>query len=175
MTDTVVTILALLLVFIGVPVSLLRIIDRKRTARARHRAPSASRAGEREAYERRILTPDWICVERHLHRPPPHALRDLYADGRLVTRRDLEYDGDDRRISTFEPLDEEAMTDASRSLEFDAVVIATTDFGDAIYLRPGATEADAVHVAYHDGADTEVLAESIEEMLVILRGHHSQR
>jgi hypothetical protein len=69
MADTVVTVLVLILLFIGLPVSLLRIIDRKRAGRARHRDPSASQA-EREAYERRILAPDWACVERHLRRPP---------------------------------------------------------------------------------------------------------
>jgi hypothetical protein len=172
MADTVITVLVLILFFIGLPVTLLRIIDRKRIGRARHRDPSASQA-EREAYERRILAPEWVCVERHLRRPPPHALRDLYADRRLVIRRDLEYD-EDRLISTFEPLDEEAMRDASRSLGFDAVVIATTDFGDAVYLRPGATEADTLHVAYHDGGDIEVFAESIGQMLVVLRQRQSQ-
>jgi gamma-glutamyltranspeptidase / glutathione hydrolase len=39
------------------------------------------------------------------------------------------------------------------------VVIATTDFGDAVHLRPGATEADTVHV----------------EILNILEGYDLQR
>jgi hypothetical protein len=171
MADTVITVLVLVLLFIGLPVSLLRIIDRKRTGRAR--GPSGSHVAEREAYERRILAADWVSVERHLRRPPPQALRDLYADRRLVIQRDLKYD-DDRLVSTFEPLDEKAMLDSSRSLGFDAVVIATTDFGDAVYLRPGATEADTVHVTYHDGGDTEVFAESIEQMLVVLSQRRPQ-
>ena len=171
MVDTVITVLVVILLFIGLPVSLLRMIDRIRARGAQHRDQSASLAAEREAHERRILAPDWPCVERHLRRPPPHALRDLYADRRLVTQRDLEYDND-RLVSTFEPLDEEAMVDTSRSLGFDAVVIATTDFGDAVYLRSGATEPDTVHVAYHDGGDTEVFAESNGQMLVILRQRH---
>jgi hypothetical protein len=171
MADTVITVLVLVLLFIGLPVSLLRIIDRKRTGRAR--GPSGSHVAEREAYERRILAADWVSVERHLRRPPPQALRDLYADLRLVIQRDLKYD-DDRLVSTFEPLDEKAMLDSSRSLGFDAVVIATTDFGDAVYLRPGATEADTVHVTYHDGGDTEVFAESIEQMLVVLSQRRPQ-
>jgi hypothetical protein len=174
MGDTVTTVLVLVLLFIGLPVSLLRIIDRRRTNREWHRDSSASQVAEREAYERRILAPDWACVERHLRRLPPQALRDLYADRRLVTQRDLEYD-DARLVSTFEPLDEGAMVDTSRSLGFDAVVIATTDFGDTVYLRPGATEADTLYVAYHDGGDTEVFAESIGQMLVVLRQHRSQR
>src|SRR5678815_1341150 len=108
MADTVITVLVLVLLFIGLPASLLRIIDRKRAGRARH--PSGSHLAEREAHERRILALDWPCVERHLRRPPPQALRDLYADRSLVNRRDLQYD-DDRLVSTFEPLDEEAMTE----------------------------------------------------------------
>jgi hypothetical protein len=101
MADTVITVLVLILLFIGLPVSLLRIIDRTRIGRPRHR-------------------------------------------------------------------------DASRSPGFDAVLIATTDFGDAVYLRPGATEADTVYVAYHDGGDTDVFAESIGQMLAVLRQRRSQ-
>jgi len=41
MADTVITVLVLILLFIGLPVSLLRIIDRKRIGRARHSDPSA--------------------------------------------------------------------------------------------------------------------------------------
>src|SRR5262245_16345289 len=171
MADAVITVLVIVLLFIGLPVCLLRIIDRKRTGRARHQ--SGSPVAEREAYERRILAPDWLCVERHLRRPPPQALRDLYADRSLIIRRDLQYD-DDRLVSTFEPLDEEAMIKTSQSLEFDAVVIATTDFGDSVYLRPGATEADTVHVTYHDGGDTEVFAESTDQMLIVLRQRRPQ-
>jgi len=63
---------------------------------------------------------------------------------------------------------------ASRSPGFDAVRIATTDFGDAVYLRRGATEADTVYVAYHDGGDADVFAESIGQMLAVLRQRHSQ-
>jgi hypothetical protein len=172
MADTVITVLILILLFIGLPVFLLRVIDRKRIGRARQRQTSASDSAERETHERRILAPDWVCVERHLRRPPPRPLRDLYADRRLVTQRDLEYDND-RRISTFEPLDEEAMADASQALGFDAVVIATTDFGDSIYLQPGAGEANVVRVAYHDGGDINVFAESMEGMMDILKRRHS--
>ena len=162
MADTVITILALVLLFIGLPVLILRIIDRKR---------KASQVAGLEAYERRILTPDWPCVERHLRRPAPQALRDLYGDRRLITQRDLVYD-DDRVISTFEPLDQQAMADTRQWLGFEAIAIATTDFGDMVYLRPGAAEVDAVYLAHHDGGDIEILAESVAQMLetLTLRG-----
>jgi hypothetical protein len=98
----------------------------------------------------------------------PSALRELFADHVLITRRDLRV-SDDQAISAFEPLDEEAILEATRALGFDAVPIATTDFGDMVYLRPGATERDAVYVTYHDGGDTEVFADSVAGLLKILR------
>ena len=98
----------------------------------------------------------------------PSALRELYADHALITRRDLPW-SDDQTISAFEPLDEEAIQEATLALGFDAVPIATTDFGDVVYLRPGAAERDAVYVTYHDGGDTEVFAESIEAMKAALQ------
>jgi hypothetical protein len=164
MANTAITLLALVLMFIGLPVLILRIIDRTR---------KASHAANREAYERRILTPDWPCVERQLRRPAPQALRDLYADRRLITQRDLVYD-DDRVMSTFEPLDEQAIADTRQWLGFEAVAIATTDFGDTVYLRSGAGEVDAVYLAHHDGGDIEIVAESVIQMHETLTQHGSR-
>jgi hypothetical protein len=103
----------------------------------------------------------------------PHALRELYADRALITSRDLRWQ-DDAAISAFEPLDAMALDDARRELRVDGVVIATTDFGDAIHLRPGAAARDVVFVTHHDGGDTEVFAESVAAMLVTLRASHSR-
>ena len=52
---------------------------------------------------------------------------------------------------------------------FPAVPIATTDFGDLVYLRPGAAEGDTVYVTCHDGGDTKVFSDSVRAMLVALR------
>lgn len=98
----------------------------------------------------------------------PPALRELYADRALITRRDLRW-SDEQAISAFEPLDEQAILDAARTFGFAAVPIATTDFGDLVYLRPGAAEDDVVYVTYHDGGDTEVFADSVTPMLATLR------
>ena len=98
----------------------------------------------------------------------PSALRELYADQALITRRDLAW-SDDQMISAFEPLDEKAIVEAARALGFDAVPIATTDFGDMVYLRPGAAENDVVYLTYHDGGDTEVFAESVQAMKAALQ------
>ena len=167
MSDTITTVLAIILFFIGLPVLILWITDRRRN-RWRREAPPASQVAERQAYERRILNPDWTAVEHHLRRPVPQALRDLYADRALIVRRDLRY-ADDHVISSFEPLDEQAIQDAIRWLGFDAVAIATTDLADAVYLRVGAAEADNVYLTHHDGGDTEVFAESLSEMFATLK------
>jgi hypothetical protein len=163
MNDTTTTVLAIALIFIGLPVLVLWLNDRRRnTRRDRDRLPEI-RDAERRAHEQRILQPDWSCVERHLGRPVPQALRELYADLTLITRQDLNYTAA-QAISTFEPLDERAMLDAEAWLGFEAVAIATNDFGDAIYLRPGAAETDTVYLTLHDGGGTEVFAESVTTM-----------
>ena len=168
MGSTTATVVAIILLFVGLPVLILWIIDRGRSRKRLRKHPPAAQIAERQAHERRILNPDWACVERRLQRPAPQALRDLYADHALITRRDLPY-ADDHMISTFEALDEQAIQDATRWLGFDAVAIATTDLGDAVYMRPGAADADTVYLTHHDGGDTEVFAESVSEMLATLK------
>jgi hypothetical protein len=145
------------------PVLLLVLRDRAGASRR-----TRARAEEQDSHDRRLLNPDWPRVEQHLSRPVPSALRELYADRALITRRDLRW-SDEATISAFEPLDARAIADATRDLGFDGVMIATTDFGDAIHLRSGATERDVVYVTYHDGGDTEVFADSVAVMLAILR------
>ena len=166
MADTVTTVLALALIFVGIPVFLLRINDWRRSRRTDH--SRASDVQERMAYEQRLVNPDWASVERHLRRPVPPALRDLYGDRPMITRRDLAY-ADEQVLGTFVPLDEQAIADTTRWLGFQAVALATTDFGDAVYLRPGEDGGDAVYLTHHDGGDTELFAESITKMVATLR------
>jgi hypothetical protein len=168
MTETMTSVLALILLFIALPVLILRIVDRRRHRQRVREHPPASDIAERQAYEQRILNPDWACVERHLMRAAPQALRALYADPELISRRDLRY-ADDRVISTFEPLDEQAVLATRRWLGFEALAIATTEFDDVIYLRPGENNIDTVYLTHHDGGDTEVFAESVTEMFAALR------
>jgi hypothetical protein len=168
MADTVATILALALIFVGIPVLTLRIIDWRRNAGRRSDHSAASDNQERMAYEHRLLNPDWSYVERCLRRPVPQALRDLYADRPMITRRDLAYT-DEQVLSSFVPLDEQAIEDTTRWLGFQAVALATTDFGDAVYLRPGEAGGDIVYLTHHDGGDTEVFAESVTKMVTTLR------
>ena len=163
MNDSVLTVLAIGLIFVGLPILLLVLRDRAAASRR-----SRARAAEQQSHDRRLLNPDWANVERYLQRPVPLGLRELYADRALITRRDLRW-SDDQTISAFEPLDAEAILDATRAFGFPAVPIATTDFGDLVYLRPGAAEGDVVYVTYHDGGDTEVFAGSVAPMLAALR------
>ena len=168
MSDTITSVLAILLIFVGLPLVILKVRDRATRALRDHRNQPQRQALMRRAYEQRILKPDWVYVERHLKRPVPRALRELYADPVLVTSRDVQYSVG-HSISTFDALDEQTIADNTAWLAVKAIAFATTDAGDPIYLRSGPFEADKVYVTYHDGGDTEILAESVSEMLEVLR------
>jgi hypothetical protein len=141
--------------------------DRFVNVLSRWRNPPEKLAAERRAFARRLLSPDWEFYERHLQRPAPPALRELYSDAALLLAQDCEYAGT-HSISTFEPLDEEALVDSGEWLGFDAVPFANSD-GDMIYLRPGATSSNAVFITYHDGGETEELAPDVSSFVERLR------
>ena len=163
MNDQVATVLALGIIFVGLPVLILVLRDRHAAARR----ASTSRSDERQR-EQRLLAPDWTLVQRHLRRPVPPSLRDLYMDRELITRRDLDW-SDEHRISSFEPLDKLAFAEAAEWLGVDAVAIATTDVGDALYFLSGADERDVLYLMHHDGGDSEVFADSVAVMLTRLK------
>jgi hypothetical protein len=162
------TILLLLALFIGLPIVVLLLRDRIEEADWRRRNPPEKLAAERRAYEERLRNPDWDFYERHLQRSAPDALRQLFANHTLIVRQAIQC-GDDEVIGSFSPLDEHGLVDSCGWLGFDAVAIATNDFGDMIYLRPGATESDAVYVTRHDGGDTEQLAPDVATFIQFLR------
>jgi hypothetical protein len=145
------------------PVCLLILRDRAGASRR-----ARDRASEQRSHDQRLLRPEWPRIEQHLRRPAPSALRELYADHALITRRDVRV-SDDQTISAFQPLDDEAIREATDALGFEAVPIATTDFGDMVYLRPGAAEGDTLYVTCHDGGGTEVFAESIQTVKAALQ------
>jgi hypothetical protein len=140
---------------VALAVGLLLCIDRIRRAIWQRRNPPELLAAERREFEERLLQPDWPFYERHLQRPVPRALRELYADRSLVLSS-FQYD-EVHYLSTFEPLSEEGLVEAQAWLRCDIVPFANSD-GDLIYLRPGASESDTVFITYHDGGDTEQLA-----------------
>jgi hypothetical protein len=167
MNDTTKSIIGLVALLVGVPVGILGLRDLVNRARHGRRNTPEKVAAERRAFEERLFHPDWEFYERHLQRPAPAALRELYADRALLTAS-LDYD-EGEVINTFNPLDEQGLLDTGEWLGFDVVATATSDFGDPIYLRPGRAEPDTVYITHHDGGDTEKFAESVAAMLERLR------
>lgn len=129
--------------------------------RRRHNPPEQIDAELRE----RLLHPDWAFYERHLQRPAPAALRELYSNIALITACES-YRGQREGISSFVPLQEEHLLDTREELGHDIVPFATSGCGDPIYLRPGANEPDKVYIAYHDDpGNVEIFADSVAVML----------
>ena len=172
MADTALAVLLCAGLFIALPIVILVLRDRAGAVLWNRRNPPEKLAAERRAYEARLVDPDWEFYERHLQRPAPAALRELFADHRLIVAQDIDC-GEGEVINTFNPLDESGLIDSRPWLGFDAVAIATTDFGDPIYLRPGATESDAVYITYHDGGDTFLVAPDASAFVERLR--HADR
>lgn len=168
MSDSAKSIIGIVALLVGLPAGILWLRDRVNRIRYRRRNPPEKVAAERRALEERLFHPDWEFYERHLQRPPPAALRELYADRALLTAPALDYD-DGGVINTFGALDQQGLLDTREWLGFDVVAIATSDFGDPIYLRPGPSEPDTVYITHHDGGDTEVFAGSVGAMLERLR------
>jgi hypothetical protein len=168
MTNILNAIIAILVLFVGLPFVILLLQDRVKRARHRWRKPPQKIVADRRGLEERLLLPDWAFYERHLQPPAPAALRELYADRTLVTAQDLNYKNANR-ISAFGTLDEQGLLETRSCLCFDAVAIAITDFGDSIYLCPGSTETDTVYITHHDGSDTEMFAKSVAAMVNTLR------
>lgn len=134
----------------------------------RRRHPPADEIAKSKAFERRLLNPDWNFYEKHLQRPAPPALRDLFADHALITACALNF-ADGTGISSFNPLDAESLLTGGDGTPHDLIPIAISDCGDAIYLRPGTAETDTVYITYHDEEKTEVFAPSVAEMVRKLR------
>lgn len=121
----------------------------------------------RRAFLSRVRAPDWAFYARHLGRPVPSALVDLFAHV-----DDLSEEGrvpGDRPISELEPIDEAALFDATSLVGFAIVPFAKTIGGDPVYLRPGPHEPDLVFVTRHDGGGTSVLSPSVDALLAEIR------
>jgi hypothetical protein len=138
----------------------------------RWRNPPEKLDAERRALEARITNPDWAFCERHLQRPAPASLRELYSDQRLLLSCGIDFD-ESHRISSFQPLDPAGLVETRDLLGFDVVPFADSE-GDLIYLRPGPTEKDAVYILYHDGSDTEELAADVSVFVARIRLVHRE-
>lgn len=141
--------------------------DRIAKALWRRRNPPEKLAAE---LDNRLLHPDWPFYERHLQRPAPAALRELYSSMTLLAAC-AAYRGKREGISSFDPLNESGLLETQSEIGCDIVPFATSVCGDAIFLRPGANERDVVYIAYHDDpGKVEVFAESVAVMLEKTRG-----
>jgi hypothetical protein len=135
----------------------------------RKRRDAREGAIRRRAINERLLRPDWEFYERHLGRPAPAALRELYADQSLVTIAGLKYNNK-YDISTFNPIADDWLLDTREMIGYDIVAFADSDCGDPIYLRPGSTESDTVYISHHDEPDhIAVFADSVAAMVERLR------
>lgn len=129
---------------------------------------TAADAPDRSEIEASLLQPDWDFYEQHLQRPAPAALRALYADTPWITATLLDY-SDECSINTFEPLNAQSQNPLLAEMNLNVIPIATSDFGDPIFLKPGSIESDAVYVTHHDGGDTEALADSVAGFVARLK------
>lgn len=113
----------------------------------------------------RLLQPDWAFYERHLQRPVPAALRELFSDIALLSAS-ASFHGKREGISSFEPLIESGLLETHDEIGYDIVPFATSGCGDPIYLEPGPGKSDKVYIAYHDDpGNVEVFAESVARIL----------
>jgi len=138
--------------------------------RLQKRRNSKKEALERRALIKRLLHPDWEFYERHLQRPAPAALRELFADRHLITSGGLNYEKGET-LSSFNPVVEGSLVDADTSrVGHSMVPFVWSGCGDPIYLRPGATEADTVYIAYHDDpGNVQIFAKSVAVMVEKLK------
>jgi hypothetical protein len=137
--------------------------DRAAAAVWRIRNPPEKIKATQEAFERRLMQPDWQCYELHLGRSVPTELREWFTS---AERLSASYQFKDYYV-TFAPIDSKGEKEAAWVLP-GIMPFASSD-GDPIFLKPGPSESDAVHIAYHDGGGTEELAPSINAFLDALQ------
>src|SRR5215469_9990578 len=83
------------------------LLVKDRISGALRRRPNAPEEVEAEI-RARLLQTDWAFYERHLQRPMPAALRQLYSDMALLTAC-ASYRDKGEGISSFEPLNESSL------------------------------------------------------------------
>ena len=124
----------------------------------RTRNPPEKVAADRQRFIERLESPDWLFYEEHLGRPIPAVLRETFSKKEYLGK--AYYFGD--YYVAFAPVDSAAL--AENWVVQDIVPFADSD-GDPIFLKPGASEENAVYIAYHDGGGGDRLAPSVEAFL----------
>lgn len=161
MSSSLSTALFAIALLIALPILVLVIRDRISDAWWKHRNPPEKLEADRRAYEARILEPDWDLYARHLGRDIPSGLKRIFEDRELVLSEGIPISGE-HVISSFGALDSRGLEETTDWVGFEAVAVATTDYDDTIYLRPGPDQTDAVYLIYHDGSDEVQLAPSVD-------------
>ena len=151
-----------LLALIGSAALVLYGKDRLVAALWRCRNPPEKVAANRQAYERRLQSPDWAFYAEHLERPVPSALLAWFADAAALSK---DYYFKDFYVG-FAPIDRATL--AEEWVRPGVVSLAFSD-GDPIFLQPGSHSNNAVFIAFHDGGGTEQLAPSVELFIAGLR------
>jgi hypothetical protein len=166
----VITLIFILSLWVALAIVILHIRDRIEYA-SKRRKYTPERIAEMELKRtQHILESDWTFYERYLQRPVPLALRELFADRHLISQGHLEYQ--DTVLLTLTPIKESELIESQEWFGVDIVQIATSESGDPIYLRPGVLEPDAVYITYHDGMNTEELAQNVEVFVQRLRNNN---
>ena len=154
--------LVVLAVFVGLAILLLKLNDGLRAFAWRVKNPPEKISADRERLFARIESPDWSFYEEHLQRPVPPTLREAFSSKERLRKSHYfkSY------YVAFAPVDRAAL--AENWVMQGIVPFADSD-GDPIFLKPGPSELNVVHIAYHDGGGTEALAPDVEAFLDGLR------
>lgn len=153
---------------LGLAVLICLISDRATALISRLRNPPDKIAAQRLQFERRLLAPDWEFYREHLGRPVPEALKHAFSTAALVLSP---HNFSDFYVA-FSPIDKAALDE---TWVLPGVVAFADSDGDPIFLKPGATSPDSVHIAFHDGGGTEELAPNVEAFLAGLRASDDRR
>lgn len=122
--------------------------------------------------ERRLSSPDWNFYAAHLGRPVPDSIRALYSDTDLLAGGDIQLEK--ITITSFEPIDIQGLRDTKVWTTKDAVAIARWE-ADPIYLMPGPDEDNGVYITYHDGGETELVADDVGAFISEIRASWAAR
>jgi hypothetical protein len=163
MKDILLTVLFIGVIFVGLPFLIIILKDKIWKRSQRRKNPPEKVQQERKEHEEKIKNPDWIFYERYLQRPVPKQLKSLFEDKALIVSGGFDYD--DTSISSFEAIHEENLLGEDLGFNPPIVPIAFDEFGDSIYLKPGAKEDNILYITYHDGGDTEVFEASLDEFV----------
>lgn len=167
--ETILILASLVILFIILPVILLKLIQRIGMPRK-----LTAEEQKREADERleRLLNPDFTAMRKYLGSEIPANLIELYNDKNLIQKKDFEVSVPDDpenawSIAEFIPAHpkdyEYTWEDVQKMFCF-----ASSPFGDPYYIDISSADL-AVYIYYHDGGDTARVANSLQDFKNAIR------